>query len=428
MEKLYALAFEYRKTKLWKKLFDTQLFAVRHFDGTTGYCCVMGNAGEHIALGLYLGEAGLRTLAAAQEAPQDDALLNPIHGMEQMFNQDCLMCSFENKDELRPSELAEARAYCGAHGITLRGQRAWPKFERITPCHIPWAIRDERERQLLAEALEAALEVARKLAAAAPETKKLQAGPPYGREIPLLVKTETGFVWQETALPPWQEPVYPEAASLYDLTLERVLSAKKLARTWACALFLMPRPCAAEEPDEDIVTPSYEPYDAPYFPWVQIIYDIDQDTVVDCEICPDTEDYASVFPNKLLELMEKQGRPRQLLVETERAFALYDALADRLGVMLTVVDQCEGLDDAVADFHVHVGADDGGLDDGEEEGYDLIGDAQALLKRFLTTCKDFSQIPDEALFLLSQMARELADELPKEQLALLKQEIRRRGL
>lgn len=31
------------------------VFAFQQSDGETGYCCVMGSAGEHLALGFYRG-------------------------------------------------------------------------------------------------------------------------------------------------------------------------------------------------------------------------------------------------------------------------------------------------------------------------------------------------------------------------------------
>lgn len=56
---LYDLAFAFRKTKLWDQLYDTQLFAVGHSDGSVGYCSVMGRMREHLALGVYPGLPGL---------------------------------------------------------------------------------------------------------------------------------------------------------------------------------------------------------------------------------------------------------------------------------------------------------------------------------------------------------------------------------
>ena len=41
-ERLYSLAFAVRKTKLWKTLYDNELFAVSLSNGEIGYCSVMG--------------------------------------------------------------------------------------------------------------------------------------------------------------------------------------------------------------------------------------------------------------------------------------------------------------------------------------------------------------------------------------------------
>ena len=39
-EDLYSLAFRYKKTKLWLRLFDTQVFAVRTEKGETIFICI----------------------------------------------------------------------------------------------------------------------------------------------------------------------------------------------------------------------------------------------------------------------------------------------------------------------------------------------------------------------------------------------------
>ena len=49
-EKMYELAFQYKSTKLWQQLYDDELFAVQLEDGEIGYCSIMGELGDHIAL------------------------------------------------------------------------------------------------------------------------------------------------------------------------------------------------------------------------------------------------------------------------------------------------------------------------------------------------------------------------------------------
>ena len=41
-DRLYELAFAYKKTKLWERISDSQLFAVELLNGEIGYICIMG--------------------------------------------------------------------------------------------------------------------------------------------------------------------------------------------------------------------------------------------------------------------------------------------------------------------------------------------------------------------------------------------------
>ena len=45
-ERMYELAFRYKKAKLWQRMFDSELFAVKLSDGKIGYCSIMGRMGE----------------------------------------------------------------------------------------------------------------------------------------------------------------------------------------------------------------------------------------------------------------------------------------------------------------------------------------------------------------------------------------------
>ena len=61
VDDMLAVAFQYRDTELWKELTDSDVFCIPPIRWGTGYCCVMGNAGEHLALGFYRGRKGFTT-------------------------------------------------------------------------------------------------------------------------------------------------------------------------------------------------------------------------------------------------------------------------------------------------------------------------------------------------------------------------------
>ena len=119
-EKMYELAFQYKDTKLWQRLYDDEMFAVRLTDGEIGYCSVMGMMGEHLALGLYVGNRGYQSFRLLLDTEFE--LLDNVEMGILLTEQDCLQCSFEKKDMLSDEELLEARKYASLHGRALRGK------------------------------------------------------------------------------------------------------------------------------------------------------------------------------------------------------------------------------------------------------------------------------------------------------------------
>ena len=60
---LYRAADTFKELAPWDWMLDSDLVGVRNPEtGEIGYCCIMGNLGEHFALGLYRGDEGLRGL------------------------------------------------------------------------------------------------------------------------------------------------------------------------------------------------------------------------------------------------------------------------------------------------------------------------------------------------------------------------------
>lgn len=57
-DQLYDAAFKYKKTGIWKKLWDNEIFAVRLNNGETGYICTMGKDSGLNALGVFIGDEG----------------------------------------------------------------------------------------------------------------------------------------------------------------------------------------------------------------------------------------------------------------------------------------------------------------------------------------------------------------------------------
>jgi hypothetical protein len=88
---LYEVAVEFRKAEPWAWIKETDVFGVQNpKTGEIGYCCIMGELGEVLAMAIYEGTEGLQSYLKIQKGQ-----INP-GDPDALFMQKCLMLSFEN--------------------------------------------------------------------------------------------------------------------------------------------------------------------------------------------------------------------------------------------------------------------------------------------------------------------------------------------
>ena len=318
-ELLYKKAFEYRKTNLWKILWDDQIFAVKFSDKQIGYCCVMGANGEHLALGVYIGEEGIKSylrLAGGFINCED------WDDIEKSVSQSCLMCSFVSKNELDDEEFRAIKICTLKLGYKINKMNQFPQFQKFIPNHFPWKIETELEEQYMSEAFDAAFEVLEKLKTKPLNKLHLDETPHlYGRTIPLLKKKKDGsYNWGTTVLPEESDYEY-EMAELYDeLAYAKVKRMKVQNMTWACGLIRLPRPYIAEKGQ------------APAFPLAQLI--VDEDSGMICNMHISNDGSAADFPNILLDTITNMGKPKKIKMVNIRTLALYSDFVQNLGIQI----------------------------------------------------------------------------------------------
>ena len=150
-----------------------------------------------------------------------------------MLGQDCIQVSFENAQEILAKEAKPVRAYAKAHGISLRGQHNFPVFHRYRPSRMPWALTDETEQQHLLEAMDALLEISRRLSTEDPLALGLIEGDPFTHPIPLLTATPDGYRWDSYTLQKPDAPALPAGKIEDELALARLKKRKKPCAPWA---------------------------------------------------------------------------------------------------------------------------------------------------------------------------------------------------
>ena len=386
-DKLYQLAFEYKKTKLWKKLWDTDLFAMQPPDGPICYISVMGAAGDHCAIGAYIGEEGLRSFMSV--ARTDPSSIPPIKLQEYFLQQDCLQCSFENKDELSNEEHEEAKAYARSHGIRIAGKKAYPQFRRFTPNHLPWHLQMEQEQDLLCQVLESALALSRLLEDSFPEDLGFQSVYDNPEEIPLLEYQDGSYVLKKTKLPPETPAEIPTPTARNDIGIASLKRIKKNG-IWECEIIRFPQP--VQNASEEI----------PYFPVTLLAVESSTGYILQVPPVVNYEEDPEHLLNLFIEaLVNENVRPVKIKVRDARTHAFAKPLCDRLKIPLSTDEDMPALDDAEADFMAHFNMNDEEQMDNLNEILDNLlemGDAQ------------LRTLPDEMLSIFQMLSEQ--EDLP----------------
>lgn len=150
----YQTATRFRDLKPWIWCADSDLFGVQNPEtGEIGWCCIMGQAGEHFALAVYRGAAGLESyynLFDSVEMEDENPEMMNIR-----LRQDCWMIAFENADMVS----REQKQLLKDLKLSFRGAGQWIVAESYDPGLAPWPIA-EKDLPFLMQCLEQAMEVA----------------------------------------------------------------------------------------------------------------------------------------------------------------------------------------------------------------------------------------------------------------------------
>ena len=382
-EKMYELAFQYKDTKLWQRLYDDEIFAVRLTDGEIGYCSVMGMMGEHLALGLYVGNRGYQSFRLLLDTEFE--LLDNVEMGILLTEQDCLQCSFEKKDMLSDEELLEARKYASLHGRALRGKNAFPKFTKYRPGRYPWTYDSELDENRICDALSAAIALGDILCQYSKEQLGLHSLRENVRTIPLLSYEDGRWIVRTTALPA-AEIVYPEPV-LVNEVMAAYIKRKKKAGNWECGTLRIPNAVQGEAQEE-----------APYFPLALICVDVTTE-LVQQPIVTDgdkAEEMMNLFA-KLL--MEASTVPKKISCGDNRCFAILKDLCAKTGIQLIRTDSLAALSQVMEHFLGNLGIDEEGEPDFEQ--------LEALFDSLMQMRDgELLQMPEEMVVMLLDMAED----------------------
>lgn len=393
-DKLYALAFEYKKTKLWNILWETEVFAVKMSDGKIGYISIMGIIGEHCALGLYVGEEGFDSFRMMMNIRK--FIVSIEESSEMFLQQKCLQCAFESKDMLSKEEREETKKYARSHGIRIAGKNAYPHFVKYQPNCLPWHLQTEKEEEELCEALAAAIEMAKLLEEKRPETLGLERFTDATKEVPMLEQQNGVYVLGKAKIPKEKPKKLPTPKASNDIGIAKLKKLKKMG-VWECGIIRYPQPVQNEQ-DE-----------IPVFPVVLLAVESFTNHILSIEPVSGYEDN----PEKLLNLfidafLSEHIRPSKIKVRDERTYAFAKAFCDRLKIAVSIEEELPALDDVEDSFYEHIFMSE------MEEMYDEM-DMEDLIQQ-LPDDEPPEELPAEIIemFISLMKERNLPEEMEKE--------------
>jgi hypothetical protein len=322
--RLYAAAATFKEAAPWTWMTEEELFGVRNPEtGEVGYASIMGQLGEHLALGLYLGSQGL------------DDFLRMIRGDEHenpsfLLETHQLQASFEDRDALYP----EDREVMKALGLKFRGRQAWPAFRSFMPGYLPWLV-TSAEARFLTVALEQVVEVTGRLA-----KNRTLLNPP--REGHVLVRSLTVSGWaDEWFLPPAPpERILPPV----DATRLAALRQKLPSSRHNLQVDIFPLPGSFKDKDDP----------RPYLAYNMLVVDAASTFILATEVLspkPTLDALWDQAPEKLLGVLIRFGSlPKQITVRRPWFRRLLGATVTGLGSQIKLAHRLPALDEVRANF------------------------------------------------------------------------------
>ena len=352
-ENLYEKAFQYKKAKLWTKLWDTDVFAVRLPGDEIGYVSIMGHGGQYCALGLYIGQQGFQSYRKLFNGISPIA--SPFKEHEFILQQKCLQLALANRDELTQEELEEVCAYGEKQGIKFKGANAYPQFIKYEPNYHPWVIVKEEEQEALCRAVEVATLLADELKDKTTDSLGIQSIEPDTLEVPMF-DIEDGKLVREGSvpLPRDAEEHYEPVIATNEIALA---SVKRLPKNgvWEAELVRLLEPLKTSEEG------------TPYYPLLLFVVERESYYLMPVPMVGDTGDELEELLEKFLECCkENKICPKEILARDERTFAFFSDFSKKVGVKVSICqEKLVALDDVQITFIYEFM--DGSVEEGEVE-------------------------------------------------------------
>ncbi|MBP0955403.1 MAG: hypothetical protein J6M90_07150 [Oscillospiraceae bacterium] len=371
-DEMLDAAFEYRRSKVSKKLGRRDIFAIPMPGGDIAYCGVSPAEDDHGGLCVYLGQQGWDTyeLITGEEYASDPDINTKV-----LLTRNHLTCAFAGKDFIPGNVMEDILDYTGRKGISLRGRNAYPIFFRFLPCLAPQPINEEPYRTMIVTALRAAAALAEELKTSSRAELCLTDSSP---SIPLVDLHEGKVEISYVKRPSYSGFEYPSPK------VTSTLSTKTASGVYEAEFYYADKTLAH---DDIPGAPQFYP------PILLIVNSRGRSFCATSDI--DVEKHPSALVNDITDSLNgAKKHPKVIKVRNERSRALLEDFCRANGITLTMTDELKHMDAAKAELmekHFTAGDDD---DDGDDEELRELSQKAAPMVKLL---KQMAAVHPEAL-------------------------------
>lgn len=325
---LYEAAIELRELQPWKWMTDGDLFGVQDPEtGETGYCCIMGNAGQVFALGVYSGPEGL----ASYQRMIDESDTGQSNAITAYLLQKLLMVSYEDREALSDRDRNQIKALDLKN---VRGKGKWVLFREYEPGYVPWYIDEDQARYLL-RSIPQVIDVAKRFR----ENRDLL----DSEEEKFLVRVPTldgaDIHWEDQYHPvpelPETPSIEPDAGKIEALREQ----LKPVEEPVLCGITLLPGGMR-EDPKNEM--------ERPFFAHLVLVLDFESQMIAGQQIFHPSE-LRNQLQGWLLGTLSQLGKlPPVLITPNEVTYGLLEDVADELGVELAYAPGAPAFEEVIS--------------------------------------------------------------------------------
>ena len=328
LKNLYDTFVRVRDLAPWQWMEESDIFGVESPDTKElGFISVMGMAGEHYAVAVYIGAEGLYGFLTLEQA-------GPYMTPELMFSIPQLQASLEDREQLSAKDREQIKAL----GLKFRGKQAWPQFRSYRPGYFPWYI-DEAEARFLIYALEQILDVA-------PQFKEDHALLRNIKQGQFLVrvsrKEKKKVIWEDKIMPVAPPEPQPISITVSPGVIKQVKQARPVANVIEVDCFMMPSPVQDGKDSR------------PYFPYMLMIVEGESGYILHTDLLSPVLDITGMWgavPGRLLNTLKQLNvLPQVIHVRTPFMVQILAPLADKLGIQVKQAKKLRALDQARNEF------------------------------------------------------------------------------